>query len=287
MRLGAHEKISVGVALLVVALTAGWTAWQQSQARAHPLVVSEPQLSTEPYQAVGVDAPTVAAVSWASPTTRSAWAYDMFTPPEIYYNPRTKEFTVTPPGAPSETVGDAVEAPFGLEVVEVKQQPYRLQLVGFVGGEGSYLGAFQNVETSEHFLSRGNQRLPQLGLTILRCQVRRERADTPERTPSSELVATAEVRDERANTTLTLSSRSRLLTGEISATVTLDGGRRVVRAGDTIKSGFVTYRIEKITLTPAAVEVVREAPDLTEPERRSLSPRAAEASASLLTVSPL
>ena len=42
---------------------------------------------------------------------------------------------------------------------------------------------------------------------------------------------------------------------------------------------YVTYRIEKILLSPASVEISKEGPTLTQPDRRTLTPREADDSA--------
>ncbi len=41
----------------------------------------------------------------------------------------------------------------GLELVAVQRTPFRLQLVGYVGGTGRYLGTFENQLTGEVFLA--------------------------------------------------------------------------------------------------------------------------------------
>ena len=45
------------------------------------------------------------------------------------------------------------------------------------------------------------------------------------------------------------------------------------------KLGEATYRIEKIELSPPTVEVVKESPTLSQPDRRVLVPRESDAEA--------
>jgi len=96
----------------------------------------------------------------------------VFTPPEIYYDGRSREFSVTPPTT-SEAAArdDSRPAPAA---------PFRLQLVGFVGGEGSYRGMFENLATTEHFLARSGRALPELEVTIRDFQVQRVRRESPD-----------------------------------------------------------------------------------------------------------
>jgi len=146
--------------------------------------------------------------AWSAPISQARgaeWVYDVFTPPEIYYDPRSKEFTVTPPRAPAaELPDDDGPAP------AVRPTAFRLQLVGFVGGEGNYLGTFENLGTTEHILARGGRALPELGLTIRDFQVKSVRRESADSMAANELVATAVVRDERTGADVVLTNLERV-----------------------------------------------------------------------------
>jgi hypothetical protein len=88
-------------------------------------------------------------------------------------------------------------------------------------------------------------------------------------------VATAVVRDDKAGRDVTLTHRERVFTGTVFAFVATPGSNatREVRAGDMFKIGEATYRIEKVETTPPSVEVVKESPTLSQPDRRTLTPR--------------
>jgi hypothetical protein len=94
-------------------------------------------------------------------------------------------------------------------------------------------------------------------------------------------VATAVVRDEKTGRDITLTHRERVFTGTVFAFVASPGqtATREVRTGDMFKIGEATYRIEKIETTPPVVEVVKESPTLSQPDRRLLTPREADAEA--------
>lgn len=147
-------------------------------------------------------------LEWEDPPaqTRGAeWVYDLFTPPEIFYDRWSRQFTVKPPPASDPgKINDASREP-----VRAPAELFRLQLVGFVGGEGSYLGSFENLVTTEHVLARGGRNLPELGVTIRDFHVAPVRRAPGDSMPTTELIATAIVRDERTGEDVVLTNLER------------------------------------------------------------------------------
>jgi hypothetical protein len=170
------------------------------------------------------------------------------------------------------------EEEFGIELVAVRPEPFRLQLIGYVGGDGRWRGTFENVLTGEVFLAAAGKQVPALGLSIRSFEVQAQPVALADSMTTRQRIATAIVRDEKTGREVTLTHRERQFTGSVSAFVALPGetATREVRAGDTFKLGEATYRIDKVQLTPAALEVTKEAPSLAQPDRRSLFPREAE-----------
>src|SRR5438876_1315451 len=90
---------------------------------------------------------------WSPPPAQrggTRWVYDVFTPPEIFYDARLRAFSVTPPTtaiARDEQGGSpgVAAAPMNIQLVGVKRALFRLQLIGFVGTDGGYLGLFENM----------------------------------------------------------------------------------------------------------------------------------------------
>ncbi len=273
------EKIYLGLALLVVAGSAasfGTLVLRQERAVAVPLPAV--QLNEEPYAAKAVAAPPVKVEAWSAPAPQSRgreWVYDAFSPPEIYYNSRSRQFSVKPPASLVE--GDAAE-PFGLELVAVRPEPFRLQLIGYVGAAGNWRGTFQNMRTGEVFLAAAGRRLPTLGLTIRSLDVGTQPVAVAESMTTRQRVASAVVRDEQAGREVTLTHRERVFTGTLFAFVAAPGqsATREVRTGDSFRLGEATYRIEKIEAMPPSVEVLKEAASLSQPDRRILLPREPE-----------
>lgn len=275
----SSDKVLLGAAALLALASAAGFGWMTFT---HPSAASSPiprvELATSPYEPMAPEAPAVRTETWGAPVAQSRgreWIYDAFTPPEIFYNPRSKQFTVKPPSSLLDE--DAMEA-FGLELVAVRPEPFRLQLIGYVGGEGTWRGTFQNAVSGEVFLGFAGRRVPSLGVTIKSLEVSLQPIRVGENTTVRQRVATAVIFDERANREVTLTHRERHFTGTVFAFVAVPGqtATREVREGDTFKIGETTYRVEAVKTSPASIEVTKESASLSQPDRRVLLPREAE-----------
>ena len=272
----SKEKILLCAALaLVLASSAvcGVLVWRHTRLPEGP--VARANLPDTAYAATVADAPSVKARPWHPPAAQARgrdWIYDMFTPPEIFYNPRSQLFTVKPP--PSGT-DEATEEAFGLELVGVRPEPFRLQLIGYVGGEGNWRGTFQNLVTGEVFIADAGRRVPDLALSIRSLDVRSVSVTLPNSMTTQQRVASAVIQDERTGRDLTLTHRERYFTGGLTALVAAPGetATRELHQGETIKFGEASYRIEKIQLAPPQIDVTKESPTLLQPDRRTLAPR--------------
>lgn len=275
-----NDKILIGLASLVaVASAASFGYMMVLEMGFPPGSVPVVELASVKYEPKAPDAPAVKTETWAAPVAQSRgrdWIYDTFTPPEIFYNSRSRQFTVKPP---SSLADDEVQEAFGIELVAVRPEPFRLQLIGYVGGEGTWRGTFQNMVTGEVFLASAGRRVPALGVTIRSFTVRPEVIRIGDSTPSRQLVASAIVLDEKAGKEVVLNHRERRFTGLLTAFVALPGesATRETRKGDTFKFGEASYRVAEIQLSPPSADLVKEAPSLTQPDRRTLVPREAEA----------
>lgn len=274
-----NDKIIIGAACLLVLASAGGfgtLVWRHVGFPAGEVPTVE--LSSAAYTPRGAEAPAVKTETWAAPVAQSRgreWIYDTFTPPEIFYNVRSKQFTVKPP---SGLVEEELLEDFGIELVMVRPEPFRLQMIGYVGGEGSWRGMFQNVLTGEVFLASAGRRIPSLGLAIKSLEVRPQPVRSGESMVTNQRVATAVIRDEKAGSDVVLTHRERQFTGLISAFVAAPGesATREVKNGDVFKIGEATYRVEAVKFSPPTLEITKEAPSLTQPDRRVLTPREAE-----------
>lgn len=280
MAVHPRDKLLIGAAFAVALISAagfGYLAIRQPGADSVP--IARVELSNAPYEAKAPDAPPVKTETWGNPTSQKRgreWIYDTFTPPEIFYNARSKQFTVKPPSSLLDD--EAVEA-FGVELVAVRPEPFRLQLIGYVGGEGNWRGTFQNVLSGEVFLASAGRRVPNLNVTIKSLEVKAQPIRMGESMSTMQRVATAVIVDEKAGREITLTHRERHFTGTVFAFVAPSGSSatREVRSGDMFKLDDATFRIGQIQTTPPTVEIEKESPTLPQPDRRVLTPREADA----------
>lgn len=279
----SKEKTYVIAALALVIASAavcGTLAWRH--ATGPQTVVATVELTNTPYEATVAEAEVVKTDTWAQPPAQTRgrdWIYDTFSPPEIFYNARTKHFTVKPPAA---LLDDGLpEEPFGLDLVSVRNEPFRLQLIGYVGTDGNERGLFENLQTSEVFYATGSRRVPKLGLTIKSFSVRLVEVKSTGNMTTRQRVANAVVVEDKTGAEVILTHRERKFTGGLSAFVAQAGSAvtREVRAGESFVLGDVTYKIEDIKLSPPAIDVTKESASLSQPDRRTLSPRESDDSA--------
>ena len=266
-----QDKIIFGIALSVLLATAGWVAVNHPRlaARIQPLIEAK---STDQYVPAGIDAPQASTMTWVAPAAQTRgplWIYDVFTPPEIYYNAATKEFTVTPPVSGPPPPPPPI-VPFGVELVQVKPDVFRLQLVGYVGNAGDYRGTFENTITGD--------------------TLKRNRIESTTSMPIYDTVATAVVVDDKSGTKVTLTNKARFITGEPFAVIKTSDSQKTFeqKAGTSFDVGDAHYTIRAITVEPASVEITKEAPDLKTPETKTLliSAPAAPAQTSAKPVAP-
>jgi len=272
------DKALLGAAALVVVASTGVFGYLGFKQMSVPIgPPPRVELLDSEYEPVAKDVEAVKLDPWPAPRAQARgreWIYDTFTPPEIFYNPRSRQFTVKPPSSLLDEEFDV----FGLELVAVRPEPFRLQLIGFVGEEGNWKGMFHNVVSGETVVATTGHAFAKLGLVIKEFAVRPQEIGLPQSMSSRQRVATAIVTDQKTGRDITLTHRERMFTGTLSAFVAAPGetATREVRQGDAFKLGEATFRIERIEANPATIEVVKEAPGLSEPFRQTLRPREAD-----------
>lgn len=277
----AAERLAVALAVAALCVAAGWPWHQRAglhRLRREPIATA---LSGEPYARAEFAAVPAMAEPWAKPVPQSAgggWVYELFAPPPIYYDATVRAFAVSPPVAGAERTGTV----FGLELLAVKREPFRLQLVGYVGTPGDYLAAFVSEQTPETLFGRAGRRFDRLGLALKSFEIRRG-SGTPAR-PAAELTAVATLLDERAGGEVTLDNRGLKLTDTPVAVLRVGAANpakpRVLRQGEAFEQDDATYRIEHIQLDPPEVVVAKHVAGLPFPETRVLRPAEARETAS-------
>jgi hypothetical protein len=270
----SQDKILFGAALLLLLASAGWMALQGSKlSQLNDSNVVNPTSSD--YVPAGIDAPAVATQTWPKAAAQSGgaeWVYDVFTPPEIYYDAVSKKFSVTPPVLV--VVDTPPPAPFGVELVQIKPDAFRLQLVGYVGSEGDYRGTFENTVSGETVIGRAGKVIPSLGLMIKSFEVKRNAIKSPDSMITYDTEATAVVVDTKSGDQVTLTNKRRSISGEPFAVLKADSSDQPgqYRAGATFQVGEVKYTVVSVTAEPPSAQVRKESADLKEPITKTLTP---------------
>ena len=210
--------------------------------------------------------PEIETVFWpdAGPQSRDReWVYDVFTPPVIYYSRETGQFTVTPPTLTTPVVARP-ETDFAVDLVAVRQEPYRIQLVGYVGTEGEPLATMENVETGDMLVGRAGRVFERDEFTLKSFEIRRITTTTSESMPVIETIGIAVLLDARTGREETLTTRERKMLPRLQAVLQLltePPEQRVVREGGSVSVNGFSYLVTQLSLNPAQAVVSRRAPD--------------------------
>ncbi len=150
-----------------------------------------------------------ASVEWLSPP-RAAGVdthCDLFTAPTVNYDPVSGEFAIRRFG--ETPLPRRPEAPRPEVVAEVQRQPYRVQLLGYIGAGEDSVGTFADLVSGVTFLARAGQTVPGSAITV-RALRRIRRTSGPEpsaQTPGWETVA--EIEDLLTGETTMLTDQTR------------------------------------------------------------------------------
>lgn len=207
---------------------------------------------------------------WKGPSIGPAGeerGYALFDPPSPRRGERERPSRGIPQSGPGENPA--------IELLAVKREPYRLQLVGYYGVPGDYTAAFVSAGSPETLLARVGHRFESLGLVLKNFSVRKSAAENTGGQSGFELTATALLWDEQKQVPVTLVDSERLLTDTPLAILRLNplpARPTAFRAGDSFQAGATRCRIEHIQLDPAEVVIVRESAGGPDPERLILKP---------------
>lgn len=237
-----------------------------------------PLIKPVPYDPQTGRVPTIEAVFWpdAGPQSRGReWVYDVFTPPVIYYNRETKQFTVTPP-TPTEPIVTPEPGGFAVELVSVRQEPYRIQLVGYVGTDAGPLATLEDIESGDLLVGRAGKVFEPEQFTLKSFDIRQVTTSSSESMPVIETVGFAVIVDHRTGREETLTNLERKMLPRLQAVLRLRTDppeQRAVREGDSITVDGYAYLVTQLSLSPAQAVVSRRAPDaIGTSDTRTLSP---------------
>lgn len=219
-------------------------------------------------------APTTFVWDVPQPQSRGdGWIYGVFTPPEIWFDGRSGELRVAGRNEFSETSEGVAEMgtveTFGIELVSVRRELFRIQLVGFAGAGAEARGIFENRETGEVVVAGAGDGFPRQGFVVESFSLQRREVQLPESMRVPRTVAVAVIRDERIGARIELTSNERTLGSGLIARVIAGEMEEIreVRTGETITVDDVAYRIERVQEDPPLIEVTRVA-EVEATERR-------------------
>ncbi len=200
-------------------------------------------------------------MAWSGPQPQSRgedWIFDLFTPPVLYYNPGSREFTVTSPELSRPGVQDPWKA-FEIELVEVRQRPYRLQLVGYAGEEGNYLAYFEFLNTNELLLAKAGKLLVEAGVKVLSFEVKQMEVEQEGSMPVFEKVGVARLLDYETNEEVYLTNLETKMFSDLEAKVrsTENGDVFVVREGSQVELDDGSYIIGALSDNPPEAMVTK------------------------------
>jgi hypothetical protein len=273
----SNDTVFLAIGGLALVGAGVWALLQQSRIDGFRGAPNVPTSGTV-YQPTSIKVSSPATERWEDARSQSAgekWIYDVFTPPKIYYNTQSKQFTVVPPERPTGPSGPVVPKPpvgFGLDLVKVEQSLFRLQLVGYVGEGEQARGNFLNVATGAVVFGTTGKKLPDLNLEIVKFSAERRRVVVPGGTTQVFIEPVAVVRDTQTGAEYTLDTKSRLPDGPPVATFRqqADGVERSVKGGESLSIGDTVFTVGALTIAPPSAVVTRKVGAQAEPETRTL-----------------
>jgi hypothetical protein len=292
-----YDKLLLGFAALALALSAAWVFVLDNPAKAGASAVVAPG---KDYQPIGMDAPEVKTEVWARPLAQKSgpeWIYDLFTPPEIYYDSATEKFTVTPPlsedqraalNALAEPPPEPPKEVYPVALARIKQDVFPLQLVGYDvardGGIARATGLFENAAAGEFFRARltsegkispasSARKMAELGFALDSFNVERIRIKSEGSMTLVDTIATAVVRTEATGVLTTLTNKTRLTQGAPFAVLKIAGREEPLelRAGANFDAGGLRFTL--LAINADSVEIEQKSDDAeVPPVKKTLTP---------------
>ncbi|MBK1876315.1 hypothetical protein [Pelagicoccus mobilis] len=239
-------------------------------------LLSEQKVNAPTYE---LAAPDGSGVNWRPAESQSRgddWLFDVFTPPVIYYDPNSREFAVTPPSIQTVDTGENLWAAFDVELLEVRQRPYKLQLVGYAGSQGSYIAYFENTETGALVYLKEGQEEPELGVRLTAFQEQQIEIKKEDDTPVVENVGVARIADYASGQEVSLTNMETKMFSDLEAKIRLlpGGVVRYVQIGSRLELESGDYIVEDLSAQPPEAMITKISKDGARRFSRTLTPAA-------------
>lgn len=254
------DRVLLGGACAALLGAVAWAAFAVPGESFTVTAARSGKVGDRPWELVAVAPVDTTVRDWSAPLAQphgERWIFEVFTPPIIFFDTSVDPpvFTVEPP---LPAAAHAAPPPFGLEVLAVERQLYRLQYQGVVGD----LFMLDNLETGTGLNLREGQQSAEAGVTLLSGRVERRMItpDDPDQTPTVVNVATLVLRDDRTGERIELTSLAPRHNPRLQARVTAHGREQVVQDGDRLEGPGATFVIRRIDLDPSRVTVEKWTP---------------------------
>jgi hypothetical protein len=257
----SKDTLFIAIGGLAFIGTSIWAVLQQSTVTRLEASFDVPKQGRE-YLSSALKITPPESLQWADAPKQTAgenWRFEVFTPPQIFYNSETKQFTVIPPVRAVKgpvVVAEVIKPLFGLELVKVEQPLFRLQLVGALGEGPNARGTFENQLTKEIIIGTKGKKIDSLGLEIISFVSQRKRISVKGGSDLIEDVVVATVKDTQTGVETQLDAKVRKTEGPVTCTVkNSQGEEKVLRQGELFSDDTASYELLEITLMPPAVKV--------------------------------
>lgn len=239
------------------------------------------ELALRPIAENGTNRPAAAPASLRQPTSvwpepalqrrGRGWVYDVFTPPALFLDRRSHALAAVPveEAAPA----DSESLSCDLQLLEVRQRPFRLRLVGFAGGPDDLKGIFADMTTGKTVVGRVGDRLVGHPLWLTHLGLARTVSGVK---GTGVPLATATVTDEETGEDVVLTTRGPSPAGAplgLFASRKNPALQRELKEGESAVFEGVRYCVERIDLDPPLAVVTCPSADGAKATGRTLIPQ--------------
>lgn len=270
-----YDKILLLVAILILGASLAYYLTRAEKAPAVDTALLTAQPTGSAYSPIAVPELRIVELEWLDPKSQSddgLQVYDIFTSPKIWWNTSEARFIFEPPTIPPPPPA------YGLELVSIERQPYRIQMEAYFGEGGpDTIVQLHNYETGETIRGRMGRDYPEHNFSITDFRVDRVVEDVDGSTTIRQ-VPTVVIRDHILNQDVTLTAAERLYL-EDSDIVTVrtrspypTQTHRWEEVGETLKIGDDVFTLIEFSHEAQTARVRKESPEIEEPETRTLRP---------------
>lgn len=272
-----YDKILLIVGLLALAGGAAFFMMRSGAVKSVDVLLGQ-QPSGSVYAAVQAPDILLDNPLWLDPEaqdTEGLEKYDIFTPPQIFWDPIKGELVFEPVETPEPPI------PFGLELAEIQRDLFRVQLEAFfLANDGTMENSsvmFYNTKLGESIRGKMGDEFPEHGFEVIDVKYERvveenEGSTTIRRVPT---VIIADLEQDGREITLTTESQL-FLEGKLTILMrTLDpyapAEFKWAKIGDTHTSHDATFTLLDFNFDNRTVKVEKTAPYLEPSEVRTLT----------------